>query len=146
VQARGWRFNADEEYQLSKDSNNEIHLPKNALRVNVSRRRHFGDDYVERGRKLYDRKEQTYNIDKDVYVDIVFFLDFEELPESARTYIAMRASREFVSDILPNEMGYQTVSQEETQAWAQLLRDHSLGHFNMFKNKVYKGSRGLADV
>jgi hypothetical protein len=52
-------------------------------------------DLVQRGRRLYDRDNHTYTFTKSVTVEMVMLLDFEEIPESARNYITLRAARRF---------------------------------------------------
>lgn len=141
VQTKGWDFNTDEDYKLSRNSSNEIALPKNTISWKVSPKNHGSADIVERKRKLYDRKKQSFKFDGDIYVDIIFFFDFEDIPSAARSYISTRATREYVSDVLPNEMGYQTASQEETQAHATFLREHSITKTNMLRKNTQRRGR-----
>lgn len=94
LQVRGWYWNTDYDYPLTPNGDKEILLPANTLSVDPA-----GDDrnkdYVQRGRKLYDRKNRTYLFDAAVDVEIIFGLEFDELPEAARRYIALRAARIF---------------------------------------------------
>ena len=141
VQTKGWDFNTDRDYRLSRNMAGEIPLPKNALSWKVSPKTYFSADIVERKRKLYDRKAQSYKFNSDVYVDIVFFFDFEDLPPAARSYISTRAVREYISDILPNEGGYQTATQEERQVHAMFLREHSITKTNILRKNSQRRGR-----
>ena len=89
VQSVGWHFNSDTNYKLVKNTAGEIELPSNCLRVDNS----YKDadlDLVERARKLWDRENHTYIINKDVRVNITWFLDFIDLPLSFKKLLELR--------------------------------------------------------
>ena len=44
---------------------------------------------------MYDKVNHTYNIGKALKLDVVVLLTFDLLPEIARRYIAIKASRIF---------------------------------------------------
>jgi hypothetical protein len=132
VQSVGWHFNTDTDYELIPNSSSQIELPSNCLRIDTSGKSQHSD-YVERARKLWDRKEHTYTItDAIVYVDIVWFLDFTEIPEAAKRYIAIRASRLFQDRMLASDLLHKFHQVDELQALAVLkeaegdTRDHSI--------------------
>ena len=76
VQSVGWHFNTDTNYKLTKNTSNQIELPSNALRVDNSNQ-DADLDLVERGRKLWDRENHTYTINKDIRVNITWFLNLQ---------------------------------------------------------------------
>lgn len=132
VQSVGWHFNTDTDYELIPNSSSQIELPSNCLRIDTSGKSQHSD-YVERARKLWDRKEHTYTLtDAIVYVDIVWFLDFTEIPEAAKRYIAIRASRLFQDRMLASDLLHKFHQVDELQALAVLkeaegdTRDHSI--------------------
>ncbi len=98
VQTEGWLFNTEHNYPLSRDVDGEITIPSNALSVDVSKRRYVGIDPVTRGQRLYDRENHTYVFTENLEAKIIFGLDFEEMPESARNYVTVRAARKFQDD------------------------------------------------
>ena len=131
VQSRGWFFNTDINYSLVPTNNNEIVLPANALRVELaeSSRLH---NYVERNRKLYDRVNNTYSITNTVKVNIVFLLDFEELPEVARHYIMIRSSRIFQDRMLVSSELHKFHEVDELQAYMNLKEtEGDIGRHNI---------------
>ena len=131
VQSRGWFFNTDINYSLVPTNNNEIILPANALRVELaeSSRLH---NYVERNRKLYDRVNNTYTISGTVKVNIVFLLDFEELPEVARHYVMIRASRIFQDRMLVSAELHKFHEVDELQAYMNLKEtEGDIGRHNI---------------
>ena len=131
VQSVGWHFNTDTNYKLVKNTSNQIELPSNALRVdNANQDAYF--DLVERGRKLWDRENHTYTINKDIRVNITWFLEFTDLPETARRYITIRAARIFQDRMLASETLHTFHQVDELQALSALkehegdTRDHSI--------------------
>ncbi len=92
VQAEGWFFNSEKDYPLVPDQNNNLPLPTNLMSVDsTSLESKF--DLVQRGQRAYDRKNHTYIFTQTVKCDLIILLSFEEIPEAARNYIALRASR-----------------------------------------------------
>lgn len=132
VQSVGWHFNSDQDYQLTPNTSNQIELPSNCLRIDTSGES-ANKDYVERARKLWDRKKHTYTLtDEIVYVDIVWFLDFTEIPEAAKRYITIRAARLFQDRMLASDLLHRFHQVDELQALSVLkeaegdTRDHSI--------------------
>ena len=131
VQSVGWHFNTDTNYLLAKNTSNQIVLPTNCLRVDNSNK-DADLDLVERGRKLWDRENHTYTITKDIRVNISWFLEFTELPETARRYITIRAARIFQDRMLASETLHAFHQVDELSALSALkehegdTRDHSI--------------------
>jgi hypothetical protein len=94
VQTRGWNFNSESDFELSKNANGNINLPGNTLKVDLTIE-DWQRNVVQRGLRLYDRQNHTYVFTSNVKVDLVMFLSWDELPESAREYIKIRAARIF---------------------------------------------------
>lgn len=94
LQTRGWFWNTEDDYALSLDTNNEVPLPNNTVRV--TRVSHSGGDIlVQRGQRLYNRTDHTYTfpVGEEVKVDLVLYLDWDDLPEFAKQaaiYVAQR--------------------------------------------------------
>jgi len=132
VQSVGWHFNSDTNYKLVPNSSNQIELPTNCLKIDTTHNSgHL--DFTERARKLWDRKNHTYTITEEkVYVAIVWLLNFDELPEVARRYIAVRSARIFQDRMLSSESLHKFHQEDELQALAMLKeaegdnRDHTI--------------------
>ncbi len=128
VQSLGWHFNTDVGYTITKDSDNKFPLPANTARIDTvdTATTTSGTDFdvTQRGKFLYDRKNHTYNIDTDsVSVDIVVLLDFEDLPETARRYVTMRAARIFQERHLGATELSQFNAVDEARALAAMRND-----------------------
>lgn len=119
IQTRGWHFNEDRNFKLNPDINGEISLPANTLNVTPEKSH---KDYVFRAGKLYDKSENSYTIDEPVEVRIVWFLDFEDLPQAARDYIATSAARRFQAQTVGSEILYRYTIEDERMALATLSR------------------------
>lgn len=119
LQTRRWNFNSEYEYVLSLDVNGNILIPPNALFVDVSDIE--GDvDVTTRGNKLYDRKNHTFVFTKSLRCDILFFLPFEELPESARYFASVAAAHKFQGRIQGSDTAYHFTKDTVNEAWAIL--------------------------
>lgn len=101
LQSEGWSFNTDREKLLQRNaSTNQIAVGPNISRVVIDPYRYPALDIVQRGDKLYDRYNNTYVFDQDLYVDMTIILEWEELPEHARQYITIKAGRQLQEAIL----------------------------------------------
>jgi hypothetical protein len=103
VQSRGWHFNTEKGFLLTPDSEGFITLPPTTLQVDtVDESQDI--DVVLRGNRLYDRRNHTFKFGKPIRVDMVILLPFEELPEVAREYITIRASRIFQERVVGSDL------------------------------------------
>lgn len=138
VQASGFWFNFESNYPLKPDVNCEIHLPRNTLSVDEMRSQTTQLDLVQRGDRLYDKTNRTYQFKADVVlqVDIILQLDFDELPNAAAEYIAARAARVFQDKIIGDATMTQSLRQDEQEAKAELRSAETAnGDFNIFNNR-----------
>ena len=121
VQNEGWSFNQEFNVVLTRDNNGHINIGIDMLKVDANVFDHPTIDTVQRGLKLYDRKNNTFVFDTDLTCNVTYFRDFDELPEPARRYINVRAARVFV-DRLVGDDGLRTyTAQDEARARANLM-------------------------
>ena len=134
VQAEGWSFNTEIDVTLTPNTSKEIVLPVNVLRVDANIHQHPDIDPIQRGLKLYDRLKNTFEFDEDLICTVVYFRDFDEIPEQARSYINLRAARIFV-DRLVSDQGLRTYTKEdEIRARVTLTEtDLANGDHNMLR-------------
>lgn len=123
VQNRGWYYNTDINYKLVPDSNGFISLSPNVLRIDVGntpyRRR-----YILKDKRLYDRSEQTFKIDKQVMCDVIWLVDYEELPPAAFQYISLRAARKFQQSAVGSTELDGFTARDEQDALFNMQREH----------------------
>ena len=123
VQNEGWSFNQEFNVKLTRDGNNQISLGTDMLKVDANVFDHPTIDVIQRGLKMYDRKNNTYVFDTDLTCNVTYFRNFDEIPESARRYINIRAARVFV-DRLVGDDGLRTyTAQDEARARANLMEN-----------------------
>ena len=136
IQSRGWIFNTDLDVPMSVDQYGEIALSPDILRVDTTSRLRDGDkDIVERGRKLYDRQNQTFIFTTKVTVNQIKLLVFEDLPEPARRYISIRASRIFHDRVVGSGELHRFYQEDEMNAWQALLEyEGDVADYNIFDN------------
>lgn len=141
IQSRGWIFNTDLDVNMPVDQYGEIKLSPDILRVDTTSRVRSGDsDIVERGRKLYDRQKQTFTFTEKVKVNQIKLLIFEDLPEPARRYISIRASRIFHDRVVGSGELHRFYQEDEMNAWQALLEyEGDVADYNIFDNyDVYR--------
>tara|TARA_R100000541_G_scaffold807_2_gene4475 strand:- start:13020 stop:13598 length:579 start_codon:yes stop_codon:yes gene_type:complete len=135
-QAQGWSFNTEITFSLSPDASDMLTLPANCLHVDtIHNRVSKTSDLVQRGNKMYDRVKNTYAIGTAVQVDMVVLLEFEEMPETARRYVAIKAARILQDRVLGSEALHSYNSQDEMIAWSSVLQNEAdVQDFNIFDN------------
>lgn len=133
VQTKGWHFNIEKAFPLLPDAyTKEISVPTNCLRV-VTVYPTQDVEAVHRGQRLYDRANHTYQFAKTVKVDMAVALPFDELPETARHYIAIRAARVFQARSVGSDTLYAFSDKDEKDALVALKKAEGVtGKHNIF--------------
>lgn len=130
IQSRGWTFNNETNYPLTRDVDGYIYVPTNCLKIDAV---DTNKDVVQRGDRLYDKTNHTYIFEEDLTVDLTLFLPFEELPQSARTYIYVFASRDFQKKVLGSETITSITKEDEAAALSMFLEsEDTVGNYNVF--------------
>jgi hypothetical protein len=126
LQSEGWHFNTEYDYPLVPDSvTSRITLPVNTLKVDLDPEIYTDSDPVQRGLKLYDRKNHRDTWTKDLKAIITFELDFEELPEQFRHYIAVKSARIFAARFLGSREIEGFALRDEIEAKARAIESDS---------------------
>lgn len=119
VQTLKLHCNTESNYPLPLNTANEVVLPANALNVSAY---YPTDDLTKRGGKLYDLTNHTFKFPGQVRVNITFFLPFEDLPEHVRSYIAIRAARQFQARYLTSQDVHALTEKDEQEALREFKR------------------------
>ncbi|HWL80103.1 MAG TPA: hypothetical protein VNR89_04060 [Roseomonas sp.] len=119
VQTRGWSWNTDKGFPLTPTAPapGEIIVPSDALQVDPV---DTTIDAVIRGKRLWDRRNHTTLFDRTVKCDIIRLLPFEDVPQAARQYIAVRAGRIFQDRTVGSEARNGFTQRDETMALVAL--------------------------
>ena len=118
-----------------------IPLGNSVLRIDTTNKVRSGDsDIVERANKLYDREKNTHTFTENVTVNEVILLNFDELPEAARRFIAVRSARIFHDRVVGSGELHRFFQEDEAQAWSELLEyEGNVGDYTIFDSyDVYR--------
>lgn len=97
VQSQGWFFNRELEITMARDTSNKVPLDSNCVQVEASAPYQYLYQYTIRNGYLYDLKNKTDVFTYNPQVDKVLVQQFEHIPEYARRYIVVKASRRFAA-------------------------------------------------
>jgi len=122
VQNEGWIFNTEFNYEMVPNNSDEITIPVDVLRLDVTSGQVYRTtDVVRRSGKLYDRYNHTYKFTTNVCLDFTWKLPFEELPSAFQRYIILRASGRAAAQLVTNPELVQLLAQQEAQARAACM-------------------------
>lgn len=117
VLVEGWHFNTDDEFPLTASATvpYDIKVPRTAAKVDLSPSN--ARDMVIRGGRLYDRKKHTFSFPGvTVKATIVWLFPFDELPETLRQYVTIRAARQFAAGSLQSQLIEELTADDELRA------------------------------
>jgi hypothetical protein len=116
VQAEGWHFNYEENVTLTPSAG-VINVPSDAIQIDP----HDSQvDVVQRGEELFDRNSNTSTFKESIKVSLIRLLDWDYLPEEARRYIVLRASRIFQGRTIGSRELEALIARDEYQARSRL--------------------------
>ena len=135
TQAEGWVFNTEQDYPFTPNSNKEIIIPANVIALDFVS---FGNkNTVQRGGKLYDKRNHTYLFDDVVYGKVTWLFDYVDLPEVFKNYIAMRAANVFANrSVGSNEIVKYSKEEEQIARAAIMEYETQQGDYNMLNDKA----------
>lgn len=118
VQTEGWHFNSELNVTISPAVDGTITLSDDILEIDTI---DPTIDIVQRGLSLFNRSENTTVFSKDLKVNLTRLLDWTSLPEAARRYIVLRASRVFQGRIVGSRELESLIARDEYNARADLM-------------------------
>lgn len=133
VQTEGWAWNTDPDRTLGVDAaTGTIRVPENTITFQA----HDGPQYQIRGGKLFDRAAQTFQFSSAVRGRFVEFLDWEDLPYSAKDYIAAQTAR----------VAYDTQVGGQGEARSSLYRDELAARAILNNEEMELGKYSMLDA
>ncbi len=131
VQSEGWHFNTETDVKYSPVGGS-ITVPADIIQFDPI---DTSLDIVQRGATLFDRKNNTTTFTSDLTVNQMRLLDWDSLPEVARRYITLKASRVFQGRIIGSRELEALIARDEYVARANLLEaDGSTSDRTIFDN------------
>jgi hypothetical protein len=154
IQSQGWHFNTEYKYPLTPNADGEIILPQSTLECDIDHLFNSSaglTDYIQRGVRLYDRENRTYNIGKELNATMVNFLPWDDLPEPFRRWIFVKAGRTLYNRAIGDSATDQKLAREEVQAKAtaenfnartadKTIFDNDVG-YNILNRRMRRRSR-----
>jgi hypothetical protein len=120
VQAEGWSFNLELDYEFTPDTNNEILIPNNILQIDPAPE-YFELDVIRRNGKLYDKVKHSYTFTDVLKCDVKWLFDWIDLPKPIQDYILARAATIVSSRIVGDTTQFQMLGQKEAYNRAMAL-------------------------
>ena len=134
-QSEGWAFNTEQDYPFTPDSNKNISIPSNILSLDMVETAPF--ETVIRNGKLYDKRKHTFDFEETVYLKVVWYFDFVELPEVCKQYIAVRAANLFANRAVGSAEVVKYSEREEILARAAVMEyETQQGDYNIFNDRA----------
>ena len=118
VQSEEWHFNTEINVVYTPAGDGNIAVSEDIIALDPL---DVSIDVVQRGVNLFDRGNNTSTFTKDLKVNQTRLLDWDSLPEPARRYIALRASRVFQGRIIGSRELEALIARDEYMARANLM-------------------------
>ena len=130
IQRKGWDFNT-EHMTLSPD----LYTGRIGwIPSIISFQSADGGTYAKRGEHFYDMSERSFVFARDISIDAVLALDFEDLPDCFKNYIAARAAVDFQAHFMGDANLSQTLMASVQEAYQDLLAyDMGMQPLNMLQ-------------
>lgn len=135
VLTEGLNCNTDEEWELTADSAGYIAVPSTMLRLESSE----GLNYIMKDNKVYDKDKNTFRFDSSSIhkVDVVWDLDFDNLPHTVAYYVAIKTARITYQRLIGGTDIIRVLMDDEQKAREKLMEhDVDTRNYNIFDNAV----------
>ena len=130
LQSEGWTFNSEKAYPFTPDSSGNIVIPDNVLQLDSEYRSPV--DLVKRQGKLYDKRNHSFTFTDQIELDVVWLVDFDDMPDAFKNYAAMRAANLFAGRSVGSAEAVRFGEREEAQARAAMLEyETQQGDYNV---------------
>lgn len=133
VLSEGWFANTDENWLLVPDEFGYIGVPANSLRI-------ISNGIIVKDGKLYNKQLQTYKFDYlpeggGITCNVLWDLDFDDLPYAFQRFIALRAAR-LLSQRLDGDVNMIRILMNDEQAAKFLVEreDFESAEYSIFDN------------
>lgn len=119
IQRQGWQFNTLTNVNVIPDAKSK------RVRYNPTWIKFTADNginYVKRGEYLYNISKQTFDIPDTITATIIEAVDFDDLPDEFKVYIAGQAAILFQARYLGDDSISQELRMEVASAYADLVQ------------------------
>jgi hypothetical protein len=128
-------FNTEYNFPFIPDPTTKtITVPDNVLAIDTKPT--SGDPVVIRSGKIYNRRTHSFLFEKNVELDVVWLLEFLDLPEAIKNYITIRAANVFAGRSVGSVEAVRFGEREEILARASALEyDTQQGDYSIFADQ-----------
>ena len=144
IQSMGFWFNKEHNVQMKPNTSQEVIIPRDCLHIIP-----YDSRYIQRNLRLYDKQERTYRIPRVVDVQLITFLQWEDLPNLARQAILASAKVSFNSNFHGDESIVNYLLNEKQETMIELrtedTRQQKLNiHYDnkRINNIIFRNRRG----
>ena len=147
VQSEGWVFNKEYCYPVNREpSTNRIEVLPNMLSLDTAPNDPMR--VVIRGGYLYDVANHTNTFDKNLELDITWLVDFDDMPEVFKNYVAVRSANLFAGRTVGSAEAVKFGEREELLARAACMEyETQQGDYTMLadrnRNTTYNSYRPI---
>lgn len=135
----GFNFNTDSDWEILPDADGVILVPSGALKIESQ---DITANLVERlhptkGRAVWDKDNRTWEFTAPVSFKITWGFSFEELPETARCYVATAAAQQFQARIVGSRILNEFTKDDADNAWVLLIKEERASRpTNLFRTNA----------
>jgi hypothetical protein len=130
--SEGWSFNTDTNWTMVPDTSGYIAVTPSMLRVDPS---DVTNNVIRKDGKLYDKENRTYVFTDAVDCDVVWNLDFDDLPVIVQQYIVLKAARILYQRLVGDVNMLEVLIQDEKEARLRVdIHEDDVNDYNIFDN------------
>lgn len=117
----GWWFNSDYPTLVPDPHTKFVYIPSDALNVELGT---GFTQLVQRGNRLWDTWNNTFEIEQSVLTRIIREIPFEDLPENVKQMVSLRTQLDFQASYDADDAKYQKIYAAYGQAYSRVRRMH----------------------
>ncbi len=130
LQAEGWTFNTERAYPFMPDTDGCVYIPDNVLQIDAGY--NSTNDTVQRNGKLYNKRSHSYEFEGVQEFDVVWLVEFDDMPPAFQNYVSMRAANLFAGRSVGSAEAVRFGEREEMMSRAAMLEyETQQGDYNM---------------
>lgn len=128
--SKGFIFNTDTEWQLIPDVTDTIVIPYGALSVDATS---SSSDYIAKDNKLYNKSTHDFKFTEVVTADIIWNIDFDDLPSHAQVVIVNMAKEKLYLRAIGIDETLTVLRQDTIMSHSVLIREEmGLGDYSIY--------------
>ena len=126
-QSEGWSFNREYEWVMTPDSTTKkIKIPDNMLQADLSaapkhKSKYGNKNSIRRSGFLYEKTAHTFEWESEVYCDVMWYFEWEDVPRPVQDYIINKAMAIYSLRVVGDQNLYQSLLQRSMETRATAL-------------------------